>query len=154
MGPKIRDNLDYLACKRLRSEYPGIFYHCATIFTEKRGAICPLSYGENQFRGKKCIHAEADAINNIPFKKDGRLLKVSLLVLRVTKSGRYMMSKPCMHCIKKMNDIISKNYKISTVYYTNESGEIEKYSLKHLTDEPDKHISKWNLMKKRTFTDG
>jgi len=151
MAMKIDHHIDNLAYNRLCSGCVGIFYHCAIVFTKKRGVICPLSYGENHIRGKTSIHAEADAINKLPFKKDGRLLKVSLLVLRVTKTGKYTMSKPCMHCIQKMNDTVLRNYKISSVYYTNKEGEIEKCSLRHLTDEPDKHISKWNREKRMTF---
>jgi cytidine deaminase len=142
--------IEYLARKRLMGSCSGIFYHCAIIFTKKRGIVCPLSYGENQIRGRDSIHAEMDAINKLP-KKDGRLQKISLLVLRVTKAGKLTMSKPCMHCIEKMNSVISKNYKISSVFYTNKEGIFEKCSLRHLNDEPEKHISKWNREKGRSY---
>ena len=126
--------------RRLVNSTFGKYYHCSVIFTKRRGVTSPLSYGENQIRGKESIHAEADCINKIP-TKDGKIQKVSLLVIRVNKSGEYTMSKPCMHCIEKMNSIIGKNYKISSVYYSNKQGEIEKCSLNKLNLDPCKHIS-------------
>jgi len=140
----IDENIDRLAKKRLVNSGFGRFYHCAIIFTKKRGIVSPLVYGENMIRGKNSIHAEEDAVNRIPYKKDGKIQKVSLLVLRVTRSGDYTMSKPCLHCIKKMNTLINKNYKISNVYYTNNDGIFVKSSLNRLNSDPDKHISKWN----------
>jgi cytidine deaminase len=154
MAIKADHYIEQLAHKRLCSGCPGIFYHCAIIFTKKRGVICPLSYGENQIRGKSSIHAEVNAIEKLPSRKDGRLLKVSLLVFRVTKSGKYTMSKPCMHCIEKMNQTCARNYKIFSVYYTNKDGDFEKSSLNQLSNEPEKHVSKWyreNVRSFRTF---
>lgn len=135
--------LHSLACKRLSNTKCSKFYHCSIIFTKHRGFMSPLSYGENQIRGKTSIHAEEDCINKIPYKKDGKIKKVSLLVLRVNKLGNLTMSKPCKHCIQKMNEIIHKNYKITSVYFTNNEGDIEKCSLNQLNAEPDKHISKF-----------
>jgi cytidine deaminase len=119
----------------------GKYFHYSMIFTKKGGIAAPLSYGENQIRGKWSIHAEEDCINRIPIR-DGKVQKVCLLVMRVTKHGDYTMSKPCMHCIEKMNGLIGKNYKITSVYYSNSSGDIEKCSLNQLNKDPCKHVSK------------
>lgn len=42
-----------------------------------------------------------------------------------------------------MNLALHKGYRINKVYYTNSNGELEKLTLKKLTEEPEKHISKY-----------
>jgi len=139
---KYLDIIDSFATKRLTTSNYGKYLHCSVIFTKKGGLIYPLSYGENQIRGRLSIHAEEDCINKIPLKKEGKTQKVSILVMRITKSGDFTMSKPCEQCINKMNSIIDKNYKITSVYYTNKTGNIEKCSLNKLNLDPNKHVGK------------
>jgi cytidine deaminase len=148
MYRNIEHIINYLTNKRLLSSDFGKFYHCSIIFTKKRGALYPLSYGENQIRGNKSIHAEVDAINRIKNKKQGKTQKVSLFVMRVNKKKEITISKPCKHCIAQMNTIINKNYKISDVYYSDNNGEIIKSSLNSLTIDPCKHISRLDRRKK------
>jgi hypothetical protein len=144
MQSKIESYIHSLAYKRLTSSKIGQFLHCSVIFPSNGDFSSPLSYGENQIRGNSSIHAEANCIDKIPMKRDGKIKKVDLLVIRVTRDGRCTMSKPCMHCISKMNSIICKNYRIRSVYYSNYDGEIEKLSLSKLNKDPHKHISKLN----------
>lgn len=42
-----------------------------------------------------------------------------------------------------MNLALHKGYKITKVYYTNAIGDLEKITLKQLSEESDKHISKY-----------
>jgi cytidine deaminase len=142
MTHKIEYIISSLINKRLLNSSFGSFYHCSIIFTKKQGALYPLSYGENQIRGNKSIHAEVDAINRIKPKKQGKIQKVCLFVLRVNKSKEITISKPCKHCINQMKSLVSKNYKISDVFYSDKDGKIIKTSFTNLLLDPCKHISR------------
>ncbi len=133
-------NLSNYAQKRLRySSKNENFLHFAIIFS-KKGNI--LSYGENYTGNNFTVHAEHDCINKLPTLKN-KVKKVCLLAVRITKANKITMSKPCMHCIEKMNQANSKGYKIDTVYYSTTDSRIEKCSLNKLNKEPIKHISRF-----------
>jgi len=91
------------------------------------------------------IHAERAAINKLPPRPPNKKpLKVSLLVVRFTPSGKLGNSKCCFKCIHDMINIpITKGYKITKVYYSNREGEIIKTNLKKLDNDNDKHVSKF-----------
>lgn len=131
--------------RRLINANFGSFYHFSLIFTKKKGVIYPISYGENQIRYNKSIHAEVDAIDKI--RDIGKFRKIFILVVRITKSGEITISKPCKSCIEKMNSFNCKNYKISRIYYSNKEGDIVKSSLDKLNIEPCKHISRMDRKK-------
>ena len=88
------------------------------------------------------IHAEENCIDKLPYIKNGKIKRVSLLVIRITRTGIITMSKPCFRCINFMNRALEKGYKIDTVYYSNNEGQIEKCSLHTLNMDPHKHVSK------------
>lgn len=50
-----------------------------------------------------------------------------------------------------MNLALQKGYRITKVYYTNSEGELEKFTLKKLSEESDKHISKYYRNKTINF---
>ncbi len=53
-----------------------------------------------------------------------------------------MSAKPCYRCIYIMSKLAEiKGYKIATVYYTDNDGNIVSCSLDHLCNEDCKHIS-------------
>lgn len=64
------------------------------------------------------IHAELDCILKVD-KEDFSDYK--MLVLRVGKNGKLMMSKPCPGC-----QSVLKQFSLSDVWYSNHKGEIEK----------------------------
>ena len=75
------------------------------------------SINKNYVKWYPAIHAEVDAIINA--KKD--LTKASILVIRVTKSGKLSMAKPCRYCTAYINHVGLK-----TVYFSNREGNIEE----------------------------
>jgi len=62
-----------------------------------------------KFPGSGSIHAEIDAI--LKARRD--LKGMSLLVVRINKQGKLMLSKPCSNCIEYLNHVGIKN-----VYYS------------------------------------
>lgn len=52
-------------------------------------------------------------------KRDVRKGNLSILVIRISKSGVIGMSEPCAHCL-----YLLKRMGISRIYYSNESGDI------------------------------
>ena len=87
-----------------------------------------LSCGFNQIRTSNAIpdrfkkfiealHAEQHAIMRVPNKE--LLNGASLLVIRINRNGKLTNARPCKNCMKTIN-----YFKISTVYYSNENGEI------------------------------
>jgi len=102
--------------------------HFAAIFIEKKRQI--LSYGTNQIRNGKSIHAEMDAINNLPPNpKRNRLRRVSLIVIRLSKGCTCIgNSKCCIKCCETVYRIPPlRGYTIDSVYYSNSKGRIEEH---------------------------
>lgn len=112
--------------------------------SERKGRVFyPISYGENHLRSSASIHAEENCVQKLLPKKFKRIVNVSILVIRINLEGGLSMSKPCFKCIEKMNDAHKYGYRIKNVYYSTKEGNIVKTSLSKLTNEPDKHISKF-----------
>ena len=95
-----------------------------------------LSFGQNHYpcNGKTdTIHAEHDAINKLPFKRNNEKIKINMLVLRFTKNFKLCMSKPCNQCINNMIHLFpKKGYIIKNIYYSNTNGDIEKTTLEKI----------------------
>lgn len=101
-----------------------------------------LSYGENYVRPKGSIHAEQDCINKLPsLEKNSKVKKVTLVSIRVNRSGQIVNGKPCFRCIYNMNSAIKKGYRITEVYYSDCDGNIIRCSLNELNREENKHRS-------------
>ena len=111
-----------------------------------------MFYGDNYFKPNKIntIHAEQSAIDRLPNLTNKKHLKtINIIVVRISKTGMWSMSKPCIHCIKYMNNIAPlKGYRIKRVYYSCEDGSIKNYSLNNMCDDPDYHVSKYFRYKK------
>jgi tRNA(Arg) A34 adenosine deaminase TadA len=65
-------------------------------------------------------HAEIDVMNKF-FKKRNVPRTVDLYVMRISKSGSFGSSRPCLHCMVKL---ILSNINIRYVYYTNTNEEL------------------------------
>ena len=106
-----------------------------------------LSFGINHESpgNKGTVHAERAAINKLPPRPPNKKpLKVSLLVVRFTPSGKLGNSKCCCKCIYDMINIPStKGYKITKVYYSDRDGNIVKTNLRKLDEDENKHVSKY-----------
>jgi hypothetical protein len=104
------------------------FKHFAVIYEEKKKTQNIISFGMNHMRDGKPIHAEMDAINNLPpAKKKNRLTHINLMVIRISKSlGIMANSKCCIKCCETIYRIPPlRGYTIDQVYYSNTEFEIE-----------------------------
>ena len=117
--------------------------HQAITFEDSGSKIVPLTYGQNMIREiDKSIHAEHDAIMRLKQRYSRKLLPINILVIKTTLSGIIGMSKPCAHCLTIMTTLPQKlGYRIANIFYTTQSGDIEKKKLSELLSE-DMHVSK------------
>lgn len=95
-----------------------------------------LSFGYNHYIPNKIntIHAEHDSINKLPYYPRQRsYCSINILVIRLSKTNKLGMSKPCSMCIQNMNILPKKKgYQIKDIYYSDSKGEIVKTTLKKL----------------------
>ena len=103
-----------------------------------------LSFGINHENPSSVgtVHAERAAINKLPYRPiNKKPLKVSILVIRFTSSGKLGNSKCCHKCIFDMGTLPSlKGYKITKVYYSNRDGDIVKTNLKELNLDENNYL--------------
>jgi hypothetical protein len=82
-------------------------------------------------------HAEVAALK----KHEARNLKskkMDLMVVRVSKTGKLGMSRPCTNCIKSM---CSSDVQIVTIYYSTEAGEIAREKFHEMKNIQTSYIS-------------
>lgn len=90
-------------------------------------------------------HAEIDAMLKLPrIRRRSRLIPISLVVIRVNKFGEMKNSKPCRHCLMRLQNLYSFGYNLCNIYYSNENGEIIKRKYVDLLKGEDQHISRGN----------
>lgn len=77
----------------------------------------------------------------IPNKLRRLINKITLVVIRLSKTDNFADSKPCMHCTEYL-----KNLGIKKVYYSNEEGELQFERCQNMVNE---HIS--TIGKKLTY---
>lgn len=100
-------------------------------------------------RGVGSTHAEANAIAKLPPRPRNKkhLLKVNILVIRTSQTGKIGISKPCIKCILDMMTLpIKKGYIIKNILYSNEFGTIETTTLDKLINERKFHVSRFYRM--------
>ena len=110
-----------------------------------------VSYGYNFYRGINSmangatIHAEHSAINKLKNRdKNKKLLKISILVIKISNTGLISMSKPCKHCIDNMQILANrKGYHIESVYFSNNLREIEEWAYIDLENDTCKHVTEY-----------
>ena len=110
-----------------------------------------VSYGYNYYRTStstingSTIHAEHSAINKLKARdKNKKLLKISIVVIKISNTGLISMSKPCKHCVENMQALANrKGYFIESVYFSNNSREIEKWTYSELENDESKHITEF-----------
>ena len=63
-------------------------------------------------------------------KNKRRIINVDIVVIQVVNHKRLSMSRPCKHCLDKLQLAKQINIKINYVYYTDRNGEIirEKFN--------------------------
>jgi hypothetical protein len=92
------------------------------------------------------IHAEHNVLLKLKTlnKNKNKKETINLLVVRFSKTNKIQSSKPCSKCIKMMNIIpYKKGYKIKNIYYSNNDGNILRTTLSELTNDENKHVTKF-----------
>lgn len=85
--------------------------------------------GENQILGQSSYffmstHAEIDALNKLKSKKYmSTKTRFDLMVIRISKTGILGESRPCYHCLEKLEN---SGVKIHNVYYSTKNGLLTK----------------------------
>lgn len=138
----ILESLHNYSLKQIKYMKGQTHCHFAVIFNNK-GTI--ITYGYNNFRRGLTVHAEVDAINNLPpaTTKKSRLKKISILVIRLSKKEhRITDSKCCVRCCESIYKIPAlRGYTIESVHYSNNNGYIEDHHPIELLIEPEYHLS-------------
>jgi deoxycytidylate deaminase len=94
----------------------------------------------NIFRVRS-THAEIDVLIKLLNHKISKLryLKFILIVIRITKSGKLTMSRPCKHCL----EILSRSgIRIREVHYSTTEGTIANEKFSDLISSDNKHTSR------------
>lgn len=130
---------------------PVTHCHFAMIYIQKGKNIKPLSFGYNHLNKEMSIHAEVDAINNLPSAtKKKKLVKVKLLVIRISR-GKMKLAKSrcCIRCCEAIYKIPPlRGYTIVNVAYSCKDGNIEDYHPITLLLEDDYHMSVYYTRRK------
>jgi hypothetical protein len=125
----------------------GHYNHVSCVLKKKGTKIRILSFGMNQMGDTDGlvpgIHAELDAVTKLKPLRQKRLEIIDLLVIRLSKTNNIQSSRPCNNCIEVMTYFPEKKgYKIKTIYYSNNDGDIIKTDLQTLEKE-EKHYSRF-----------
>jgi hypothetical protein len=107
-----------------------------------------VAYGENSVREARTgccytLHAEMDAIRRLPpCIKKGHRKEIDLVVIRIDRHGCLKNSRPCSMCIKHMWQLNrTSSYRLQSICYSNEHGNIVCCKLIDLINAKEKHTS-------------
>uniref|UniRef100_A0A6C0EAJ1 CMP/dCMP-type deaminase domain-containing protein n=1 Tax=viral metagenome TaxID=1070528 RepID=A0A6C0EAJ1_9ZZZZ len=107
----------------------------------KLGCAKKIAIGTNNILtdiGKKSIHAEHSAlIKALSNKHFDRAKTYNMFVIRLSKTGKTGMSRPCQKCIQRLQ---KSELNIKDIYYTTADGDITKEKLS------DMHLSPLTCM--------
>jgi hypothetical protein len=75
-----------------------------------------------------------DAIEKLKRREhtSNRIISVNILIIRLSKTGVLNNSKPCMNCLKHLQNLPRYGYRVKYVYYSDENGDIVKEKLDDL----------------------
>lgn len=113
-------------------------FFCVKHQTKKPNIII----GESKVKKPLSIHAEDNALSKLKkiYEEKKRILTYDLLVFRIYSNNTLHYSRPCYHCIRKMEN--SLFIKIRNVYYTAEQGQLKYESFADLIDSADNGTAK------------
>lgn len=132
----------------------GNYYHIACIVKEDNFDNI-LSIGVNILGNDNenisGVHAEFDALRKLPKLKPKRNMpRISLLVLRLSKTNKLQSSKPCYKCVYMLNKIPQKmGYALKAIYYSDGNGNIVRTSLRVLEKEEKHHTRLYVNIRRR-----
>ena len=131
-----KEDLKYLYEKIIKNSKRKETKHHAFFFSNFK---C-FSHSENDNK----FHAEVNAFKKIKFKNFKCRKSIDLLVLSVSKIGKFGIYRPCYHCLKYLE---GKRIKLRNIYYSTDEGEILCEKFKDMLDLGIYYICK----RKRTF---
>ena len=114
------------------------------LFFNPKGLQQLSAVGYNSLRKRNSCHpsthAEMDAMDKLPPRDNNKRPKnISLLVIRVSRSGLLGSSRPCLHCLQQLKTL--RRYKIDFVYFSTRDGTIERVRFNKIIREKHQHIS-------------
>lgn len=99
-----------------------------------------VAYGHNSTRKtytNTTLHAEIDAFAKLGFKKMLNQ-KLDLIVIKLTKTGKFGESRPCETCV---NRLVAGGANIKHVYYSTSSGKIVKENFNSMIHSKSNYVS-------------
>lgn len=128
------------------------FNHIAAIINWQNKDPTIICIGQNHsYYDGSSQHAEVDAMYHLPPRKNWkhRLQVVSILVVRVSRTGTIGNSAPCIHCLRSMTHLPPRmGYYIDKIHYSNQAGKIVSYKLDDLIEIDKQHITSFHRNKK------
>jgi hypothetical protein len=121
--------------------------HLCFYIPTKESWVNMITYGENSMRrsnsGLPSTHAEMDGLRRIRVHHSRNPKRnkdcYDIIVIRLSKSGKLGISRPCYHCLKSLSE---SNINIKYVYYSTGNGdEIVRESLNEMLNNEVSHIS-------------
>lgn len=92
------------------------------------------------------IHALDDFINWLNRNRINRKYKVDMIVIGYSKKNtKFSSSRPCRHCIEKLEDATIKyKFNLKNIYYSTTTGNIISEKFRNMKNDKLQHISSGN----------
>jgi cytidine deaminase len=117
--------------------------HIACLINKKIPKYISTNVYKN-YNGIFSYHAENQVFSKLPKNKKSKVKSINLLVIRVTRNGNIVNSKPCIRCLQDMVRLpYEKGYKVRNIYYSNEDGKIIRKTLTDLLYNEELHMSRF-----------
>ena len=144
-GKVIEDNIilsivtELVELQKSRRKYRELFHHHTAMILEmdiiESNSARPVWPGCTY-----STHAEVSAIKRLPHNFSKRTRFVTILVIRTDAAGKLQNSKPCALCLKHFAAIKKNRWGISTIYYSDENGNIIKDNFRNMNVCNDKYV--------------
>ena len=135
------DIINTVLIKKIKENTIEGIRHVALVITPGK-----VYTGENFSLGKnnRGIHAEENVISKLKPGVSKKLIKSTIIVFRVSKTGKLNNSKPCSHCLYHISTIApKKGYLIDNIIYSTNDGNFECKKLKELINSNDCKVSSY-----------
>ena len=118
--------------------------HIACILHKNNVPYCISTNIYKNYNGIYSYHAENQALAKLSKNKRSNPKSINLFVIRVTRHGNIVNSKPCIKCLQDMLKLPStKGYKVKNIFYSDDKGNIIKKTLNSLLYKEDYHVSRF-----------
>jgi len=141
------NGIEYLYNKHLSQITPSIQHYAC--FLDLKGDVFKFFYGINDInRPNRSIHAECVLINKIHrYNLKHKLKPLHLLVVRYNKTNKLGSSRPCKHCLIKLQ---KSGLNIKYVYYSINTNILKKEVFRDMLNDKNTYISNGNKYRSKT----